>query len=394
MPVAVVRRRFYHPGMTGTLPDNAEKQRVWQAYFDREPARVPMRVTCNPRMILLDPDRNEDGYTAEQCDQDPEIHVRVALLFQRFVHFELNQYTDSPTGAPERWQIGLIGNNIYEAMAFGAVIQYHPGQVPDAEPIFTDENKHELFKVDIDHPLETGYFRDVLAFWQQMQRVCEGMRFEGRPVELMPWCPAGTDGPVTVACGLRGTDFLMDLAGDPAYARKLLEFVTRAAIVRRHAMWDYWGEAVEHGNWMADDSCAMLGVEMYERLVLPMHRMLYESGNQQAARCMHMCGDATRLFPTIRRELNVTIFDTGFPVDHGKLREQLGEDVEISGGPEVALLLGGTTDEVYQRTCDILRSGIMRGGRYILQEGNNLPPRTPMANIEAMYRACLDHGRY
>jgi uroporphyrinogen-III decarboxylase len=64
------------------------------------------------------------------------------------------------------------------------------------------------------------------------------------------------------------------------------------------------------------------------------------------------------------------------------------------GGPQVALLLGGTADEVYQRTESILDSGVMEGGRFILRDGNNLPPGVPEANLAAMYQACLDHGGY
>ena len=109
---------------------------------------------------------------------------------------------------------------------------------------------------------------------------------------------------------------------------------------------------------------------------------------------MHLCGDATRHFPMLRDELNVMSFDTGFPVDHGRLRQTLGPDVEILGGPEVTLLRHGTPEAVYERTRAILQSGVMEGGRFILREGNNLPPCCPEANLEAMYRACLDHGWY
>ncbi len=87
-------------------------------------------------------------------------------------------------------------------------------------------------------------------------------------------------------------------------------------------------------------------------------------------------------------------FDTGFPVEHGRLRQELGEDVEILGGPEVGLLLDGAADKVYERTRSILASGIMRGGRFVLREANNLPPLVPEANLSAMYHCALDHGRY
>ncbi len=96
----------------------------------------------------------------------------------------------------------------------------------------------------------------------------------------------------------------------------------------------------------------------------------------------------------LRRKLGVDDFDTGFPVDHGKLRAELGPEVEVSGGPEVSLLRDGSPEQCYERARSILQSGVMTGGRFILQEGNNLPPRVPLANLKAVYEACLEFGSY
>ena len=81
-------------------------------------------------------------------------------------------------------------------------------------------------------------------------------------------------------------------------------------------------------------------------------------------------------------------------MDHGALRKALGPDVEIIGGPEISLLSSGTAKQVYRRTQEILLSGVKQGGRFMLREGNNLPPKVPEANLAAMYQACLDHGPY
>jgi uroporphyrinogen-III decarboxylase len=126
--------------------------------------------------------------------------------------------------------------------------------------------------------------------------------------------------------------------------------------------------------------------------LLPLHRSFYDLWPKDAVRNIHLCGDVLRHMPTIVKELNVRSWDTGFPVDHGKARALLGEDVEILGGPEVALLLHGSAQQVYERAKQILQSGVMRGGRFVLREANNLPPCVPEANLSAMYRACLDHG--
>jgi len=55
-------------------------------------------------------------------------------------------------------------------------------------------------------------------------------------------------------------------------------------------------------------------------------------------------------------------------------RRILGDDVEIYGGVEAGILLNSTSKQVYQRTKEILQSGIMEGGRFVLRDANNLPP--------------------
>ncbi len=382
------------------IPSNAEKQQVWEAYENRRPTRVPVRLTSNPRIILLNPQLNPDGYTFEQAAKDPQIHVHVALLHQHYLYTRQHRYTDMPLGAPPPgepgvWQVEMKAYNTYDAAFFGAPVRYLPGQIPATEPFLDDTNKHAVFDVPIDDPLSNPYLRWCMEFHREMQSVCADMEFEGRPVQVGPFT-LGHDGPFTVGCNLRGTDLMIDLFDDPDYFNRLMTHITDAAIFRRQAMWDYWGDRVGRANQLADDSCTMLSVEMYRRRLMPHHRRFYEAGPPppEVERAIHLCGDATHLFQTLHEQLNVTRFDTGFPVAHGALRAQLGPDVEISGGPPVQTLLTATPGQVYQCTVDILHSGVTTGGRFILQEGNNLPPNCPHANLEAMYAACLEHGSF
>jgi uroporphyrinogen-III decarboxylase len=138
----------------------------------------------------------------------------------------------------------------------------------------------------------------------------------------------------------------------------------------------------------------LISTSMYRDLVLPQHRRYFEALRPGKPRSIHLCGNATRHFRTIRDELGVIEFDTGFPVDFGRLRSELGPDITIHGGVEAALLYGGSPEQVYGRARDILLSGIKEGGKFILREANNLPPGVPEENLAAMYRACLDHGGF
>ena len=144
----------------------------------------------------------------------------------------------------------------------------------------------------------------------------------------------------------------------------------------------------------ADDSIQLVSVDTYREMIMPFHRAWYAMWSEEGPHGIHLCGDAGRHFPIIHEELNVSSFDTGYPLDHGWVRRTLGNDVYISGGTEASILLNGTGDQVYNRTREILESGIMEGGRFVLREANNLPPNCPEENLSAMYRCCLEHGNY
>lgn len=376
------------------LPSDAEKQAVVDAFEAGRPTRVPMILGNNVRVVLMSPDWNPEGITFQQYMEDPETHVKIALRHQLYQRQVLGKVSDIRCEPPEVWQAPLMVFNIYEAASLGAPVKYFDQQVPDTQVCLTDDNRESIFEVDIDNPLDLPFHKKYLAFEQQMQKIVKDMTFEGRPVQVPPWSQMGTDGPVTVAMNLRGPEFMMDLIEDPDYADRLMAFLIRAALRRRQAFARKVGSKGSAHMGIADDSCAMLSEAMYRQQVLPHHRTWYEAEPKAVRRGLHMCGDATHLFPTIHQQLNVTAFDTGFPVDFADLREKLGPEVRIQGGPEVALLVSGTPYRIYQRTRDILRSGVMAGGRFILREGNNLPPNVPLENLAAMYQANLEFGQY
>jgi len=44
---------------------NAEKEAVWKAFNERKPIRVPVSISSNPRIVVLDPKLNRRGLTFE-----------------------------------------------------------------------------------------------------------------------------------------------------------------------------------------------------------------------------------------------------------------------------------------------------------------------------------------
>ncbi len=384
--------------MLNELPSDADKAAVWEAYRARRPVRVPLRWNANPRIVLLDPALNPEGWGFEAYNRDPEVLMTVQARLLAYRAEVLGRTCDFACAPPSEWTFVVDSQNTYDAAYFGAAVSYEPGQVPATRPPFTLADVDDFLDETFPPPLENPWLRERLAFLAEIEKAAVAFTHLGRKGKVQP-LGIGFDGPVTVAANLFDSDVFLLMAMDPDKARRLFEKITREAARRNRALAEHFGRSFppEFGG-LADDSIQLITVEMYEELVLPVHELWYQltSTAPRAAgkRSMHLCGDATRHFPVIHERLGVTSFDTGFPVDHGRLREQLGPDVEISGGPRADLLLQGSPEACAESARQILTSGVMRGGRFILQEANNLPPCVPPANLAAVYEVCLEYGRY
>jgi uroporphyrinogen-III decarboxylase len=185
------------------------------------------------------------------------------------------------------------------------------------------------------------------------------------------------------------------MLNDEDYYHRLMSFVTEAIINRILAWRAYLGfDPRPEWGGIADDAIQFISTRTYREKVLPYHRRIFNALYGEGPHSMHLCGNVQRHFPTLIEELNVKSFDTGFPINFTTLRDEVGEDVEIQGGVPVGSLLNESPQVIYQKTQEILSSGIMRGGKFLMKEANDLAPCVPLANMEAMYAATRAFGLY
>ena len=370
---------------------NAETKAMWAGYHAGKPTRTPIFVGTNTRYFIFNKAANPDGIDFQRFSEDPDLMFDTQLRFARWGRFNLMQ--DFEMGLPEKWGVAPDFQNYYEAAWFGCPVEYMAGQVPDTTPAFED-CPERIMEKGLPDPFG-GLFAKVLRYAEHYQERAAKETYLGRPIQAnFPWCGQGTDGPFTVACNVFGPTFVCSaMLEEPERFHKLLDFITTATIARMTA-WRKLAKTPipQDGFGFADDSIALISTPSYVEHILPYHRRLIDALATDKPRSIHLCGDATRHFPTLQKELNIQSFDTGFPVDFGALRRTLGPTVRISGGPHVDLLLNATPDQVRAETRRILASGILEGGLFALREGNNLAPYTPLANIEAMYETGRQYG--
>ena len=81
-------------------------------------------------------------------------------------------------------------------------------------------------------------------------------------------------------------------------------------------------------------------------------------------------------------------------MDLEKTGQLLGKDYILAGNIDTGLLQSGSIQDVFEEVKRCLRAGMKHPGGYILMPACELPPDTPLQNIEALAQALYECGYY
>lgn len=279
-------------------------------------------------------------------------------------------------------------------MYFGCPVVYPENDMPFVLPILR-EDKKKLYKINLPDVFENPVYKIALEHYYYLEEKRKKYDFENIPVGKTTIFGGGTDGPLTVACNLRGANQLMiDFYEDPQYVHDLLSFITEETIRRIKRIYEFSGIAYPQQCWgFADDSIELISTEMYKKFVMPYHIRLLNEFSKGGPNSIHICGKVQRHLKTLKEELNIKTFDLGFPVDLGKARQELGEDVLLIGNVSPILLKNGPPGKIRDEVKKLCSSGVMKGKKFILHDGNNCAPETPVFHFETMYQAGKKFGK-
>ena len=373
---------------------NEEVRSVMNAYQQGRPTRAPIQFSMNSRMVLQNPELNTWGYTWQDYFNNPDVRWTMELAFQKWVR--LNIVQDAEMGLPQEWNgIGVYYQNCDEAAWFGCPFYFPENDMPFIEPILK-ERKGKLYDMTPPDPLKGGIMSQAMEHYEYLEEKRKHEDFEGRPVGKTWVFGGGTDGPLTVACNLRGaSEVAQDFYEDPRYVHDLLGFITDSIVARMKQIITFnGGTHLTPGWFFADDSVELISTSMYQEFVLPYHKKLLQTFSQGGPNGIHLCGRVQRHLKFLKDELNIMTFDLGFPTDMGKARADLGEDVTLIGNIAPHLLKLGPVESIRAQVKQLCESGVMQGGKFILHDGNNCAPNTPVQNFQAMYEAGREYGRY
>jgi uroporphyrinogen decarboxylase len=206
-------------------------------------------------------------------------------------------------------------------------------------------------------------------------------------------------GPFSLASYLYGTqDFLMDIAtaegdGDADRRRRLLdlmEFSSDCLIAFLKALLEAGSDIAQAGDSLA--SLDMISPAIYETYVWPYEKKVFDAVGppahaRGAVTLLHICGDTSLILPRMAAT-GADILELDHKVDLARARQLAGGRVALMGNLDpTGLLLQGTPEQVGAASRAAITAARGTAGGFILGSGCEVPPRAPLANMQAMVAA-------
>ena len=201
-------------------------------------------------------------------------------------------------------------------------------------------------------------------------------------------------GAFSTASNLRGAEsFMRDIARDPEFAHRLLEYALAAtlAFVREAVRLPV---AIGVGDPVASGS--LISPKVYRDFALPYQRRLIAEIVAATGRppVLHICGNTRRNWE-LMAETGAGVLSLDNVIDLAEAKAAVGDRIIISGNvrPTETMYLG-TPETVEENVRECLRKAWDSPAGFILSVGCGMPITTPADNVHALVRAARKYGQY
>jgi uroporphyrinogen decarboxylase len=258
-----------------------------------------------------------------------------------------------------------------EAEAFGATLRMSDSEIPTVIGRLIS-NRDELQKLVVPKP---GFGRT--AAYLQVIRLLDQLR--DRPLVL-----AGCIGPFSLASRLGGVSEILELTlTEPDFVHQLLEkcseFITNYLRAFEHAGAD--------GVIMAEPMAGLLSpaglAEFSSAYIRPIGAAMADG---QFGVILHNCGAGIQHLEGIL-ETGLKAFHFGAPMDIVAALNEVPSDVVLCGNLDPSnVFVRSSPMDIAARAMSLLDE-TAHHRNFVLSSGCDLPPNTPLANVDAFYEA-------
>jgi uroporphyrinogen decarboxylase len=250
----------------------------------------------------------------------------------------------------------------------------------------------------ITHPTEVDSLPDpdpeTAGMMPLLSRFNELLRERGLPAAL----PVAT--PTNLSAAIAGgTNFWRWIIRYPdavhKLQRKVTDFLLRAAEI---TIGKYGAGSCGAHCGLPMESNMLMSPKTFERFSKPYIKEIlgYYLDKGIGSITIHLCGNHTgnlvhwKDIPLPPR----TVFSIGHEMDLEATARFIGKDHILAGNISTSLLQAGSYEEVFEDTARCLKAGMEHPGGYVLMPACELPPNTPLGNVEAVAHALFEHGYY
>ena len=182
-------------------------------------------------------------------------------------------------------------------------------------------------------------------------------------------------------------NFLADMAGEPEYAQRMLDFIIHKNMVMLENIIHTPGlDGILLGSDWGAQKDLLMSPDTWREMIAPGEEREYELIHSAGLDVwVHSCGDIRKIFPDIV-DLGVDALNPIQPecMDIYELKEKYGNDITFWGGVSTQKTLPyGTPDEVAEETRAVTAS-LSRNGGYIIAPAQEIQADVPYENLCAL----------
>ena len=262
-----------------------------------------------------------------------------------------------------------------EAEAFGSPVRFSDVEVPTVtEAIVADENDLEKLKIPNVGDGRTGFYIDTI---KEAKKI-----ITDRPVF------AGIIGPFSLSGRLMDmTEIMMLCYDEPELVHGVLEKVTQFQIVYGTALRDAGADGVV----IAEPAAGMLSPALIGEFSSPYVKRIREAlETPESIFIYHNCGNSTLTLTNEILAIGSSVYHFGNAIDLSEMLKLIPSDKLVMGNVSPSeQFREGTPESVRAATLAVLEK-CGSAPNFILSSGCDIPPASPLENIDAFFAAAKE----
>lgn len=322
-------------------------ERVKAAIAHQMPDRIPSCIHLAKDGYELYAQRLYQQYASEEVRR---LHEKGVLSFSHAVYYGIGNHV-LPVRCP--WW------NWYQVPA-----SYKTWETPDYLPKTIGSGSYESFAREVQNIKEHTDAYVLVTIW--------GSHFEK----------------ANFARGIE--NFLADMAGDPEYAQKMLDFIIHKNLVMLENIVHTPGvDGILLGSDWGSQRDLLMSPDTWREMIRPgeekEYALLREAGLDV---WLHSCGDIQKIMPDLT-DMGVDVLNPVQPecMDIGELKRKYGHRITFWGGISTQTVLPYGTPEEVQRETLRVSSLLGEQGGYILGPAQEIQSDVPYENLCALIDA-------